>query len=195
MMQQLFGSRLRAKLLGWLMTHPGERYFVRQLTAILEEDSTNVSRELTKLERVGILASRQEGRQKYYQANRRCPVFEELRGLAIKTAGLADVLRAALQSITDRIAVAFVFGSLARAQDTAASDIDLLVIGDVGAAEVAKALRPAGKQLGREINALVYPPSEFRRKAKAGHHFVTAVVQDEQMYLVGDRSDLQALVS
>jgi len=88
MLAQLLGSRLRAKLLGWLFSHPDERYFVRQLTALLGEDSTNVSRELARLEKMGILVSTLEGRQKYYRANRQCAVFPELCGLAIKTAGI-----------------------------------------------------------------------------------------------------------
>lgn len=193
MLKQLFGSNLRAKLLGWLMTHAERRYFVRELTGLLEEDSTNVSRELARLERMGILTSRQEGRQKYYQANPRCPVFGELRGLAIKTAGLGDVLRAALRSMADRIVAAFVFGSFAQGQGTALSDVDLMVVGNVRPKDLANALRPSSRQLGREINAVVYPPNEFRRKAKARHHFITTVLKDEKLYLIGDADDLKAV--
>jgi len=191
--ERLFGSKLRARLLGWLMTHPQERYFVRQLTAILQEDSTNVSRELARLARMGLLTCRQEGRQKYYQANRRCPVFEELRGLAVKTIGLGDVLRAALEPIAGRIRVAFLFGSFAKRQDTADSDVDLLAVGEVGSAEMAKALRPARARLSREINVTVYPPREFSAKAKAGHHFITQVLKGDRMYLVGSEDALKRL--
>ena len=193
MIERLFGSKLRARLLGWLMTHPQERYFVRQLTAILQEDSTNVSRELARLARMGLLTCRQEGRQKYYQANRRCPVFEELRGLAVKTIGLGDVLRAALEPIAGRIRVAFLFGSFAKRQDTADSDVDLLAVGEVGSAEMAKALRPARARLSREINVTVYPPREFSAKAKAGHHFITQVLKGDRMYLVGSEDALKRL--
>lgn len=193
MIERLFGSKLRARLLGWLMTHPDERYFVRQLTAILQEDSTNVSRELARLARLGLLTCQEEGRQKYYQANRHCSVFEELRGLAVKTIGLGDVLRAALRPITGRIRVAFLFGSFAQGKATAESDVDLLVVGDVGSAELAKALRPARAKLSREINATVYPPREFRAKAKAGHHFIAQVLNGARMYLVGGDDDLQRL--
>lgn len=84
-LETLLGSRLRAKVLGWLFTHPDQRYFVRQLTALVEEDSTNVSRELTRLEEAGILVSTREGKQKYYRVNPQSPLFEELRGLAAKT--------------------------------------------------------------------------------------------------------------
>jgi DNA-binding transcriptional ArsR family regulator len=191
--ERLFGSKLRAKLLGWLMTHPEERYFVRQLTAILHEDSTNVSRELARLARMGLLTCRQEGRQKYYQANRQCPVFEELQGLAVKTIGLGDVLRAALEPIAGRIRVAFLFGSFAQRKETADSDVDLLAVGEVGSAEMAKALRPARAKLSREINVTVYPPREFSAKAKAGHHFIAQVLKGDKIYLVGSEDDLKRL--
>lgn len=191
MIERLFGSKLRAKLLGWLMTHPQERYFVRQLTAILHEDSTNVSRELARLARMGLLTCQQEGRQKYYQANRRCPVFEEMRGLAVKTIGLGDVLRAALEPVAGRIRVAFLFGSFAQRQDTADSDVDILAVGAVGSAEMAKALRPARARLSREINVMVYSPREFSAKAKAGHHFIARVLKGDKIYLVGSEDDLK----
>jgi predicted nucleotidyltransferase len=87
-LRTLLGSRVRAKLLGWLFTHPDERYFVRQLAAFVEEDSTNMSRELARLERAGILVSTTEGRQKYYQANRQSPLFNELHELIVKTVGM-----------------------------------------------------------------------------------------------------------
>ena len=90
MLEILLGSRLRAKVLGWLFRHPDERYFVRQLTLLVKEDSTNVSRELARLEKTGILITTTEGKQKYYQANRKSPIFEELHGLMVKS-GMADV--------------------------------------------------------------------------------------------------------
>lgn len=194
MMEQLFGSRLRAKLVGWLMTHPDERYFVRQLTAILEGDSTNVSRELTRLARMGLLTCQEEGRQKYYQANRRCPVFGELKGLAVKTFGLGDVLREDLKPMAGKIRVAFLFGSFAKLKETADSDVDILAVGETGSAEVVKALRPARERLGREINVTVYSPLEFRAKAKAGHDFIARVLKGRRIYLIGSEDDLKKLV-
>ena len=193
MIERLFGSKLRARLLGWLMTHPDERYFVRQLTVILHEDSTNVSRELARLGRMGLLTCRQEGRQKYYQANRRCPVFQEMRGLVVKTIGLGDVLRAALEPIAGRIRVAFLFGSFAQRQETADSDIDILAIGDVGSVEMVKALRLAREKLSREINVTIYPPREFKTKAEAGHHFIAQVLKGDKIYLVGNEDALKRL--
>ena len=99
MLSKLLGSKPRAKVLGWLFLHPDERYFVSQLKSLLDDDSTNISRELARLEKMGILTCQTEGRQKYYQVNRECPVFSELEGLVRKTAGLADVLRDAFKPL------------------------------------------------------------------------------------------------
>lgn len=193
MLANLLGSRLRAKLLGWLFSHPDERYFVRQLTALLGEDSTNVSRELARLEKLGILVSTLEGRQKYYQANRLCAVFPELRGLAIKTAGVADVLRDALTPMSDRISLAFVYGSMATGEATSASDVDLLVVGEVTFGEVVDGLQSAEETLRREVNPTVYPVAEFRAKLAASHHFVTDVVSRPKVFLLGNEDELRRM--
>lgn len=190
MLHILLGSKLRANVLAWLLCHPDERYFVRQLESILGEDSTNLSRELAQLAELGILVSQTEGRQKYYQADKHCPIFPELQGLAIKTVGVADVLRAALADLTGRIQVAFVYGSFAQGQPRAGSDVDLMVVGDVTFAEVVAALREAQQKLGREVNPTVYPPEELREKVAADHHFVNAVLRGPKILLIGDEDDL-----
>jgi predicted nucleotidyltransferase len=189
----LFGSRLRARLLGWLMTHPDERYFVRQLTGILGADSTNVSRELARLAGLGILTSREEGRQKYFQADPRSPLFPELRGLAVKTAGVVDVLREALAPAAGRVAAAFVFGSVAEGRANNRSDVDVLVVGSVPFEEVSRLLGTAGERLKREVNPTVYPVAEFRAKLAAGHHFLTSVRKGKKVFLFGDERELDRL--
>ena len=103
MLEQLLGSRLRARVIGWLFTHTDERYYVRQLTKLLGEDSTNVSRELTRLESLGILLSTREGQQKYFRANPDSSMFEELKSLAAKTTGAVDLLQRALEDYQEEI--------------------------------------------------------------------------------------------
>jgi predicted nucleotidyltransferase len=192
-LDKLMGSRLRARVIGWFFTHTDERFFVRQLTALLGEDSTNLSRELARLADLGVLACRSEGRQKYYRANPRCPVFAELRGLAVKTAGVVDVLREALTVLGERVEVAFIYGSLARGEEKARSDVDVMVIGEAGFGEVVDALGAAQEKLGREVNPTVYPPREFRDKLESGHHFLAAVYSEPKLFLIGDENDLAGL--
>ena len=193
MLETLLGSRLRANVLGWLFSHPDERYFVRQLTKLVNEDSTNVSRELARLEKSGILISTAEGKQKYYQANRESPLFDELHGLIVKTAGVADVLRSALAPAREQIKLAFIFGSIAVGNERRSSDIDVMVVGAVSFGRVVSLLSPAEGQLRREVNPVVYPVAEFKKKVNDDHHFVKTVLEGQKIFLIGDEGELAKL--
>lgn len=194
MLETLLGSKLRAKVLGWLFSHPDERYFVRQITSFLQEDSTNVSRELARLEKTGILVSTTEGKQKYYQVNRESPLFNDLHGLILKTVGVADVLRSALMPAKNQIKVAFIFGSIASGNERKRSDVDVMVIGKVPFEEIISLLSPAEEKLRREVNPVVYPILEFKKKISMDHHFVKTVLEDKKIYLIGDEIELTKLV-
>jgi len=194
MLETLLGSKLRVKVLGWLFSHPDERYFVRQLTNLLGEDSTNVSRELIRLENIGILVSQKEGKQKYYQANRKNPLFKELRSIMIKTVGIADVIRSALSQEADRISAAFIFGSIADGTDKKTSDIDVMVVGPISFEETVTLLSSAEEKLGQEINPVVYSVSEFRKRVKEGDHFINNLLESEKIFLIGDKDGFGRLV-
>ena len=193
MLGELFGSGLRAKVIGWLFTHADETYFVRQLESLLHEDSTNLSRELARLERQGVLTCQARGRQKYYRANPACPIFDELRSIAAKTSGLADVLRGILQPLQKKISVAFIYGSQAGGTAKATSDVDLMVVGDVSFREIVTALQPAQDRLGREVNPTVYSQDEFQKKLTTGHHFLRRVMAGPRIFLIGDEHELGKL--
>jgi predicted nucleotidyltransferase len=194
MLETLLGSKLRVKVLGWLFSHPDERYFVRQLTNLVGEDSTNVSRELIRLENTGILVSQKEGKQKYYQANRKSPLFNELRGIIIKTVGIADVIRSAFAQEADQIRSAFIFGSIANGTDNKTSDVDVIVIGPISFGETVTLLSSAEEKLGREINPVVYSVSEFRKKVKDRDHFISNLLESEKIFLIGDEDEFGRLV-
>jgi uncharacterized protein len=193
MLETLFGSKLRARLIGWLFTHPDERYYVRQLTNLINEDSTNVSRELARLAESGILTVQIEGRQKYYKADPRSRVFDELRSMAVKTVGLGDLMRSALLPFRNRIRAAFIYGSFAKGGANAKSDIDIIIIGEVSSAEAAPAISAAQQRLRREINSTIYPVDEFRSKLAEGSHFLNSLMQSEKIFLFGDEHELARL--
>jgi len=193
MLAKLLGSKLRAEVLGWLFLHPDERYFVRQLKGLLDEDSTNISRELARLEKMDILTCQTEGRQKYYQVNHKCPVFSELEGLVRKTAGLADMLRDILKPLSKKIKIAFIYGSLAKGSAKSQSDVDLMVIGSCAFAEVVEVLMPVQDRLGREVNPSVYPVEEFQKKVAVEHHFIKTVLSGHKIFLIGDEGELTKL--
>ena len=194
MLEALLGSKLRSKVLGWLFTHPDERYFVRQLTSLVKEDSTNVSRELSRLEKAGILVSTIEGKHKYYQANHQSPLFDELHGLMLKTVGVADIIKKALEPRMADIKLAFIFGSLAKKSENRFSDIDLLVAGNITFGEVCDLISTAEGTLNRELNPVVYTLSEFNKRVSENHYFIGDILSGEKIFIVGDENELQALV-
>ncbi|MFO7996519.1 MAG: nucleotidyltransferase domain-containing protein [Dehalococcoidia bacterium] len=194
MLETILGSKLRSRVLGWLFTHPDERYFVRQLAGLLKEDSTNVSRELNRLEKAGILTSVTEGKQKYYQANRKSPVFDELHGLMLKTVGIADVIKKALEPRSADIKLAFVFGSVAKRTENRFSDIDLLVVGDITFGEVVDLISAAEEVLNRELNPVVYTLAEFNKKLSENHYFITDILSGDKIFVVGDENEFRTLV-
>ena len=152
-----------------------------------------VQRELQRLTRAGIVRRSTRGRQVHFQANPECPVFPELRGIILKTAGVADVLRSALGPLADRVRVAFVYGSCARAEQRQGSDVDLCVVGEVTFAEVVAAIGPAQQKLSREVNPTVYPPAEFERKLAGGHHFLSRVVGGPKLFLIGNEREFEGM--
>jgi predicted nucleotidyltransferase len=188
----LFGQT-RLRVLGWLFGHPDEAYYLRQIVRQTGAAHGAVQRELAALTGAGVLRRTVRGRQVYFQANRESPVFPELQSLLMKTTGAVDVLREALAPLADRIAVALIFGSAARGELRHDSDIDLLVVGDAPFAAVAAALTEAQERLGRDVNPTVYPADEFRAKILGGHHFLTSVVREPHVFIIGGSDELGGL--
>lgn len=188
----LFGQT-RLRVLGWLFGHPDEAFYLRQLVRQTGAAHGAVQRELAALTGAGVLRRTVQGRQVYFQANRESPIFTELQSLLMKTTGAVDVLRDALAPLADRIAVAFIFGSAARGELRSESDIDLLVVGDASFAAVAAALTKAQERLGRDVNPTVYPSDEFASKIRSGHHFLTTVLQEPHVFIIGGSDELGGL--
>lgn len=185
--------KARRMVLGLLMSHPDRAFYLREIANITHLGVGHLQRELKRLVTAGILQRSKRGRHVYFQADHACPVFDELRGIVIKTIGAADLLRQALLPLRERIHAAFIFGSVARGDEHSASDVDLMVVGDVSLADVVAVIRAVEQIIGRPVNPIVYPPEEFAAKLAAGHHFVTKVAQREKLMLMGDESDIAAL--
>jgi len=189
-LEKIFGSRIRAKILGWLFTHPDESFFVRQMAMILGEDPTNVSREMAKLEELGVLRSKRNGNLKHFQADQQCPFFEELKGLVLKTTGVAGRIRLSLNKLAG-IEFAFIYGSYAKGEEKADSDVDLLIIGDADMDRLDSNLGKLEKMLGREINYVFYSMKEFRVKRKAKDGFLADVLTGKKIMLIGAENGLE----
>jgi len=188
----LFG-KTRRSVLTMLYGHADESFYVREIASFVGSGQGAVQRELKRLSAAGIIVRRSRGRHVYYQANRGCPIFEELAGLIRKTAGLADVLREALSPLAGVIDVAFVYGSLADGTPSPGSDVDVMVIGDVGFGQVVEVLHSAQEQLLRDVNPAVYTRNEFRAKIEAGQHFVSSVLARKKVFLMGNSDELDRL--
>ena len=190
----LFG-KTRRSVLALLYTRPEQALHLRAISRAVGGGLGAVQRELQRLAAAGILLRRVSGQQVYYQANQECPIFSELRDLVIKSVGVADVLRLALEPLADRIQVAFVYGSLARGAVGPASDVDVLIVGRVTFAEAVAALAQPQETLGREVNPAVYPPAEFGRKLLGGNHFLNTVIHEPKVFLIGDEHGLAELAA
>ena len=178
--------KVRQRVLAILFGNPGRSFFASEVIALAQSGSGAVQRELADLSAAGLLKVSTQGNQKHYQANEAAPVFAELRGLVLKTFGLADVLRDALAPLATRIEAAFVYGSVARQQDTAQSDVDVMILSDaLGYADVFSALEPASITLARPVNPTVYTAAQFARRAKQDNAFIKRVLQQPKIWLVG----------
>jgi predicted nucleotidyltransferase len=185
-------GKVRGAVLALLFSHPDEAYYLRQVVRETGLGHGAVQREFGLLLKLGLVTRTRRGREVFYQANQASPVFSELRGLIVKTAGLADVLREALAGAKG-VALAFIFGSMAKGTFDSRSDVDLLVVGDVSFGDVSGALRSAEDRLNREVTPTVYSPTEFQEKVKAKHHFLMRVLEEPKIMLVGSEDDLERL--
>lgn len=185
----LFG-RTRRAVLGLLFEQPDAAFYVREVARHVRAGQGAVHRELQRLARAGVVQRTQRGRQVFFQAERGCPVFAELRALVAKTTGALSVVRGVLAPLAGRVRAAFVYGSFARGEQRPGSDIDLCIVGDVTFGAVVRQLAPAQEQLGREINPTVYSAAEFGRKAAAREHFVSALLSGPRRFLIGDDDEL-----
>ena len=179
------------KVLGLLFIQADRQFHVNEMLRLTGAGKGALQRELARLESAGLVWVTQLGNQKRYQANREAPIFEELRGILLKTFGLASVLREALSPVADRVRAAFVFGSIAKGSDHAVSDVDVLVISDVlSYGDVLAALEPAEARLGRKVNPAIYTLADWRRRRMENNAFVSRVMVGAKIWLLGDENDL-----
>jgi predicted nucleotidyltransferase len=186
--------QVRQGVLAATLTQPEKWWYLSELAKRLGTTPSSLQRELSSLVASGILTHRREGTRAYFKAETRSPVFRELQQLFEKTTGLVPIVRQILEPFGDRIQCAFVYGSVAQNREHAMSDVDLMVIGKAGLADLSPALRKAEQRLGREVNATAYSPKEFREKAKSREHFLTTILRGRKQFVRGGQSDLDEIV-
>ena len=186
-------STVQQRVLGLLFGQPERSFYTGELIQLVGAGSGAVQREIARLERSGLITMRRSGVQKHYQANPKSPLFQELRSITRKTVALAEPLRAALSPLEKDITAAFVYGSVAKRRDSAASDVDLMVLSDsLTYGDVFRVLEPSSARLGRRVNPTVYSAAEWTKRVRSGNAFVSRVVAQPKLWLIGSEHALPA---
>jgi predicted nucleotidyltransferase len=186
----LFGQT-RGRILSTLYGTPDEAFFVRQIARRVDVSVGTVQRELTTLADAGLLLRAQTGNQVFYRANRDHPAYAELHDLLAKTTGVFHQLAEALTPLAKGIQFAFVYGSFARGEENAESDIDLMVVGSVTLDDVLERLAPVERALRRPVNPTVYSQKELKAKLRADNHFLKAIQKGKNTFLIGDENEFR----
>jgi len=189
---KILSSQIRAGIFEILFGLRDRPVHMREIERLSGFAIGTIQQDLKKLENLDLVTRRKDGNRVYFEANKLHPLYPEILNLVLKTVGLADVLKNALEKSPD-IRVAFVYGSIARGEETAASDVDLMVVGDLGLRKLTAALAGTSEQVGREVNPHVLLPSEFSRKKKEGDHFLTSVLREPRIFIIGGENELEAV--
>lgn len=181
-------------MLGLLYSHADQSFHTNEIIRLANCGTGGVQRELKQLSDLGLLIVKAIGNQKHYLANHDSPLFAEVHSIVLKTFGLADVVRNALAPIRSQIDIAFIYGSIAKQEENAAGDIDLMVIADdLTTADLYDLLETAQGQLGRTIHPTFYSPSDWAKKLKAGNNFLAQITKQSKIFVVGSEDELKQL--
>ncbi|MFH1079592.1 MAG: nucleotidyltransferase domain-containing protein [Pseudomonadota bacterium] len=194
MLVKLFTSKLRVELLALFFMRLGETFYLGEIVKHTGGDPGNISRELRNLESIGLLISRKEGNLKYYSLNKTYLLYDELRSIILKTRGAVGTLKEKLSDVKN-IDFAFIYGSIAAGTETAKSDIDLMVIGEISMEKLLSFMRDPERTLGRQINASLYSAKEYGSRMKKQDPFVARVMNEPRILLMGEEDELQRIGS
>jgi predicted nucleotidyltransferase len=184
-------SKGQQRVLGVFFSNPERDFYASEIAEREQTGRGALQRELDRLTQSGLVTVTLRGRQKLYRVNPDSPIFAELRSIVQKTIGVVDVIKTALFPHANQISNAFIYGSVSRGTDTAASDVDLMVISDqLSYSELYEILSEAERTVGRKINPTLYSPSEFRAKLADNNHFLKRVMEQSVVMVLGKRDDL-----
>ena len=181
---RLFSSKLRIKLLDAFLSSPDARFYIRELERKIKEEAKNVSRELKNLEGLGLLISEKQGNLKYYSVNENFFLYPELKAIIFKTTGVQGLLKEALERLKG-IETAFIYGTYATGKESESSDVDIMVIGKPDLTELNEVISNLEEKLNREINYMCFGQEEFKERRKAGDAFINEVLSGEKIMLKG----------
>ncbi|MEA3138526.1 MAG: hypothetical protein QOK23_695 [Gammaproteobacteria bacterium] len=185
-------SKVQQRVLALIFGQPDRSFYASEIIRNVQSGTGAVERELSRLQRSGLVSVERIGNQKHYRANHQSPIFAELQSLVIKTVALTEPLRRSLEPCADKVRAAFVYGSVTKGMDTARSDIDLMVIGDgLNYSELYAALQNVENALGRKVSPTFLSPKDWRRKASEKGSFISKVNALPKLFVFGSEQDLQ----
>jgi len=189
---EILSSKVRAEVFRLLFGLNDNELHVREIERRSGFAIGTIQTEMKKLYKLNLVLKNRDGNRLYYRANRQHPIFSELHSLVVKTVGLIDVLKDALAG-EKTIRTAFIFGSIAEGSEKAESDIDLLVIGEIGLRSLSRLLQGLTEELGREINPYILAPEEFINRKSETEHFISKVLVSPKLFVIGDENDLKTM--
>ena len=193
-LSEVLFSKTQRKVLSLLFGNPDKSFYANEIVRYAKMGIGSVQRELERLSKAGLLTTENIGNQKHYQANRKSPIFDELRGIVQKTFGLADVLRKELGQLRGDIELAFIYGSIAKGIDKANSDIDLMIVSEqLDYSELLSSVASIETNIGRLINPTIYTVKELKEKIQTDNSFVTRVLTQQKIFLIGSEDDIPTI--
>lgn len=170
-------TNAQQKVLALFFGQPDKSFYMNEVVRIAAMGKGAISRELNKLTDAGLLLVSKQGNQNHYQANNDAPVFNELVQMVKKTFGIKGLLQSALTPIMPQLERAFIYGSVAKGEEHAASDVDVMLVGEeLSYSEIMQLLYSVEVQLQRSVNPTIYSPLEFAERLTQGQNFLTKVM-------------------
>jgi predicted nucleotidyltransferase len=193
MLKELFTSEIRILLLNAFLMNPDSEYYLRQLAGKFNVSPRQISVELQNLKKIELITRRISGKQHYYRINNSHPIFHELQNIFIKTIGVKSVIEKSLKKFINLINFAFIYGSMAKGDASANSDIDLMIIGEISGRKISSEMIHAGNKINREINFNIISFEEFSNRLKSNDHFINSIYKDSRLFLIGDQNEFERL--
>jgi predicted nucleotidyltransferase len=194
MLKEIFSSKARIEVLKLLLLNQAKTFYLREIAAKTGLPIQAIQREAARLLKIGLLGKSVSGNRTYYQVNKDCPIYPDLKAIILKSTGISYSLKQHLNSINpDDIRIAFIYGSYARNTENINSDIDLLIIGKLSGRKASSILSPAKAELKREINFNIYSEQEFKSRIRRKDHFISGILKEPKIYLIGNDNDLKRI--
>lgn len=187
-------TKTQQKVLGLLFGNPEETFYLNEIVRLAGIGKGTVSRELEKMQKADLISTFRVGNQNHYQANKGCPIYEELAGIVRKTFGIGDVIKQALLEFEDEIDYAFVYGSISKGEESTKSDIDLMIVASsLEYTDVINCLMDVEKSLGRPINPTLYTSKQIKNKLKSKNAFISRVMEQDKIWIKGSQDDIKGI--